>query len=198
MATARSGADAGSGGATSPAHVRLPRRDELERLRAIEVAAGAPFAAAGMEWVAAHEPPSIDELEGYRQAGLAWVVVPGDGGAAGGPAGYVIVDVLDEPLVRADGGALHVEQVSVDPAFAHRRLGRRLIDHVAAEAVARAVPSLTLTTFRDVPWNAPYYERCGFRVLPDAEMGPDLRRIRAEEIARGLDASPRVAMLRRL
>ena len=53
---------------------------------------------------------------------------------------------------------------------------------------------MTLTTFRDVPWNGPYYERCGFRVVEPGELGPGLRRIRAAEVARGLDAEPRVAM----
>jgi GNAT superfamily N-acetyltransferase len=160
------------------------------------VAAGRPFAAIGMHWVAAHPPLSIAELEAYRAAGLAWVVVPEAGSAHAAPAGYVVVEALDDALAGPAGSALHVEQVSVDPAFAHRRLGWRLIEHVADEARARGVPSLTLTTFRDVPWNAPYYERCGFRVVPDQAMGAGLRRIREDEAARGLDIEPRVAMHR--
>lgn len=193
MATDRSAAEpppaAGPGG-----DIRPPRADELERLRAIEVAAGRPFADLGMDWVAAHEPPSPAELDGYRRAGRAWVVVPSD--ARGSPAGYVVVDVLADALAGRPGGALHVEQVSVDPAFAHRRLGRRLIDHVAGEARARGLPALTLTTFRDVPWNAPYYERCGFRVVSEPDWGSDLARVRAQERARGLDVVARVAMWR--
>jgi hypothetical protein len=35
----------------------------------------------------------------------------------------------------------------------------------ATHASATGVQALTLTTFRDVDWNAPYYSRCGFRVL---------------------------------
>ena len=187
MATARSGPD--------PV-VRAPRPDELARLRDIEVAAGRPFAALGLEWVAAHEPPSIDELDRYRAAGLAWVVVPGDAG--GTPAGYVIVEVVDRALRGVESAALHVEQVSVDPRFARRRLGARLVEHVAGEARARGLRAVTLTTFRDVPWNAPYYRRCGFEVVPPADLGPDLARVRADEAARGLDVEPRVAMRRLL
>lgn len=187
MATGRSAAD--------PA-IRPPRAEELGRLRDIEVAAGRPFAAIGMGWVAAHPAASIAELEAYRAAGLAWVVVADAGSADAAPAGYVVVQVLDDALAGEAGAALHVEQVSVDPEFARRRFGRRLIEHVADEARARDVPSLTLTTFRDVPWNAPYYARCGFRVVPDEEMGPGLRRIRADEAALGLDVEPRVAMRR--
>ena len=36
-------------------------------------------------------------------------------------------------------------------------------------AMAEARPTLTLTTFRDVPWNAPYYERMGFVVFEPAD-----------------------------
>jgi len=160
------------------------------------VAAGRAFADVGLDWVAADEAPSIAELERYRAAGLAWVIVPDDAWPAGSPAGYVVVEVLDGALAGTDGGALHIEQVSVDPAFARRRLGRRLIEHVVDEAQARGLRSVTLTTFRDVPWNAPYYERCGFAVVPAAELGPALVRVRADEAARGLDAAPRVAMRR--
>ena len=38
-----------------------------------------------------------------------------------------------------------------------------LIEHVAGWARAHGSPALTLTTFTEVPWNAPYYERLGFR-----------------------------------
>ncbi len=55
---------------------------------------------------------------------------------------------------------------------------------------------LTLTTFADVPWNRPYYERLNFHVLADEEIPDGLRRIRLQEKARGLDAWPRVCMSR--
>ena len=114
------------------------------------------------------------------------------------PVGYVIAEVLDDALVAPGRSALHVEQVSVDPAAAHQRLGRRLIERVADEARARGLGAMTLTTFRDVPWNAPYYERCGFGVVAEDEMGAGLRRVRADEAALGLDREPRVAMRRTL
>ncbi|HEX6420178.1 MAG TPA: GNAT family N-acetyltransferase [Acidimicrobiales bacterium] len=150
--------------------------------------------------IAAHEPPPADVLDAYRAAGRAWVVTA-NAGRAGAPvgeiAGYVLVDVLDAPG-GGPGGSLHVEQVSVDPAFARRGLGRRLIDHAAADARRRGFAALTLTTFRDVPWNAPYYERLGFRPLAEHELGPDLRRILDSESAHGLDPAQRVCMRRDL
>jgi hypothetical protein len=52
---------------------------------------------------------------------------------------------------------------------------------------------VTLTTFRDVPWNAPYYERLGFQAI--ADNSPGLAEIMREEASRGLDPATRVAMI---
>jgi len=60
------------------------------------------------------------------------------------------------------------------------------------------MPALTLTTFAQVPWNAPYYARCGFRILGDAEVTPGLRAIRRQEAEMSMDRWPRVCMRRDL
>lgn len=65
--------------------------------------------------------------------------------------------------------------------------------------MALKVLALTLTTFRDVPWNAPYYaRRCGFHIVDDATCGSGLQAIREHETAHGLDRWPRVCMRRYL
>ncbi|GIE30828.1 GCN5 family N-acetyltransferase [Actinoplanes italicus] len=160
--------------------IRDARLDELSRLREIERAAGAPFREIGMPEIADDEPPSIEVLTGHVRAGRAWVAV------AAFPVAYLLADLVD--------GDVHIEQVSVDPAFARRGIGRQLIEHAAAHARDIGAPALTLTTFAEVPWNAPYYARCGFVVLADAELTPGLHEIREHEAALGLDRWPRVCM----
>ncbi|MFG2824186.1 GNAT family N-acetyltransferase [Kitasatospora sp. NPDC048365] len=162
---------------------------DLPLLQDVERAAGGPFRDLGMAEIADDEPFPPAELDRYRQTGLAWVAVdPED------PDGRPVAYLIAEP---ADGG-LHIEQVSVHPDHARRGIGRALIEHAAARAAALGLPALTLTTFAEVPWNAPYYRRCGFHVLDEAALGPDLRRIRATERAHGLDRWPRVTMRRPL
>ncbi len=166
--------------------IRDARAAEVPRLRDIDRDAGQIFRDIGMPEAAEFEPRTITELADSQRAGRLWVAA--DEGDE--PASFLMAVPLD--------GCLHVEQLSTAPAAARRGLGRALLEHAAGRARAGGRPALTLTTFADVPWNGPYYERCGFRVLADADLTPGLREIRAHEIALGLDRWPRVAMRRDL
>ncbi|MFC1413956.1 GNAT family N-acetyltransferase [Streptacidiphilus sp. N1-12] len=166
--------------------IRTARVEELPLLQEIERAAGDPFREIGMAEIADDDPPPLEELAGYQRAGTAWVAV----GADDRPVAYLVAERLD--------GCLHVEQVSVHPDHAHGGVGRSLLDHLAELARSQGVPALTLTTFTDVAWNAPYYERCGFRRLAEAELTPELRAVRECEAAHGLARWDRVCMRRDL
>jgi GNAT superfamily N-acetyltransferase len=90
--------------------------------------------------------------------------------------------------------SLYIEQLDVLPAFAGLRLGAALLDRAELLAREAGLGALQLSTFRDVPWNAPWYRRLGFEaveVLPAS-----LEAIRRDHIARGLDESRRVFMRR--
>lgn len=58
----------------------------------------------------------------------------------------------------------------------------------------RGLPAVTLTTFADVPWNAPLYRRWGFCDVPREAMPTWLKAIRDDEDAGVLRSWPRVAM----
>jgi len=152
----------------------------------VERAAGAPFRELGMGEVADDAPPTLAELAAFAQDGRAWVSTD----HADKPVAYLLVDVVD--------GDAHIEQVSVHPDYAHRRIGEFLVDVAAAWAQQHGMAALTLTTYADLPWNGPYYQRLGFRVVPVDELGADLRAVRRAEAARGLDRWPRVVMRRSL
>jgi GNAT superfamily N-acetyltransferase len=164
--------------------IRPATADELPALRDIERAAGAPFRDLGMTAVADDDPPTLDVLERYRRAGRAWISADDEDR----PVAYLIAEPVD--------GALHIEQISVHPDFAHRCIGRALLAYAADRAREEDLSGLTLTTFAKVPWNAPYYARLGFRVLEEAELTPGLRKIRSHEAELGLDEWPRVCMRR--
>ena len=164
--------------------IRPARPEDLPALRELEIAAGASFRELEMGDVADDDPPTLAELAAYQEEGHAWVVAD----AADHPVAYVLVQVLD--------GSAHIDQVSVHPRYARQGLGRGLLDTVAAWTAQRGLSALTLTTFANVPWNAPYYERLGFRVLRADEITSGLRAIQDHEARLGLARWPRVAMRR--
>lgn len=137
-----------------------------------------------MDLIADDDPPSVEDLAMFQEAGRAWVYADG----RDHPVAYLLVELVD--------GFAHVEQVSVHPSQARQGLGRQLLDVADEWARQQGLAGLTLTTYAEVPWNAPYYERLGFRVLPDEEMTDGLRAIRDHEATLGLDAWPRVTMRR--
>jgi GNAT superfamily N-acetyltransferase len=163
--------------------VRQARPEDVGRLQAIQLAAGNAFRDVGMPTVADSPPLPAESLSGYRRAGRAWVAAD----EYDEPVGFVVADIVDE---RA-----HIEQVSVHPAHAGQRIGAMLLDYVAAWAAEQHLTGMTLITFRGVPWNAPYYERLGFRELDESEVGPELA---ARKAAEGGNLAARVCMLREL
>ncbi|MFE5710165.1 GNAT family N-acetyltransferase [Streptomyces sp. NPDC056501] len=166
--------------------IRAAAPAELPLLQDIERAAGEPFRSLGMAAIADDDPLPLDVLEAYRCEGRAWVAVD----AADRPVAYLLADTVD--------GSAHIEQVSVHPDAARRGVGRRLIEHLAAAAREQGLTALTLTTFAEVPWNAPYYTRLGFRPLAESDpaLTAGLRAISRAEAAHGLSVWPRVCMRR--
>ena len=160
--------------------------DDIDVICDIERAAGKNFIDVGMPEIAAHEPIGPAPLLGYIEDGRCWVAVDDDTAV-----GYVIADVVDD--------CAHIEQLSVVPSHQGRGLGRALIDAVGEWARRRGdLVALTLTTFRDVPFNGPLYAHLGFRVLSADELTPALVEMREEEAGYGLDPALRVVMRRDL
>ena len=93
------------------------------------------------------------------------------------------------------GNALHVWQMSVHSEHQKKGIGRALA--LAAEQWARAsrLTALTLTTFRDVPWNARFYASCGFQII-EADLSPMLRDTLKSEGQAGLPMDQRCAMIK--
>jgi GNAT superfamily N-acetyltransferase len=164
--------------------VRPARSDDLETIVEIERSAGEMFRSVGL--VPDDDPGSVEELVPYQTGGRAFVGVDADDR----PTGYILLDIVDN--------AVHIEQVTVHPDHARQRIGQSLIEHAARWATDRWLTALTLTTYVDVPWNAPYYERLGFRFLAEDSETPGLRVIRERERAAGLDEWPRTCMRRDL
>ncbi len=150
-------------------------------LQSIERRAGELFREVGMPEIADDQPPSADHLA----SGAALYVATDD---ADHPVGYALVELVD--------GHAHLEQLSVVPEHGRQGVGEALLQAVADWARARGDDEITLTTFRDVAFNAPFYAKHGFTPVDDGDLTDGLRTVVAKEAAAGLDTTARVVMSR--
>lgn len=151
--------------------IRPATAADAELIQAIESAADALLvdALGAPEW-----PAAADALERLGTPGFVLVLTDSPDGS---PVGFV--HVLD-----ADGHA-HLEQLSVLPEVGRQGYGRRLVTAAQDEARERGYTRMTLRTYAEIPWNAPFYASCSFlESLPET---PFLRELVETEAKLGLD-----------
>ncbi|HDC4279496.1 TPA: GNAT family N-acetyltransferase [Enterobacter cloacae] len=160
--------------------VRPTRPGDVTALPAIERAAGERFRDyPELAWLAEGDVISAEQHLDYAERGLSWLALANDQ-----PVGFI--------LAETHVSSLFIVELSVHLDWQGKGIGRRLIACVADQARKRGLASLTLTTFRDVPWNAPFYARLGFEMI--TTLTPELREKREEETAHGLAYDARCAM----
>lgn len=162
--------------------IRPALQREIDAIRDLERASSRRFLGV-MDALAVDDPTPADVLA--RRLGA-------DGLLAATIDGELAAFVMFRPLEDNS----YIEQIDVDPRFQGRRIGAALIDAVAERAATAGLARLTLSTFRDIPWNAPYYRRLGFLDIPEAALSDALRAVRREHVARGLDEDARLFMQR--
>ncbi len=150
---------------------------------AIEAAAGAMFARVdGLAGLAGTHTVSVERLQRYIRKGHCLVASVGDA-----MAGFLV----NEPFRRE----LHIWEFNVHPDFQRRGIGAGLLRACLIDARNSGFHAVTLTTFRDVPWNAPFYERLGFEEVTALDAHPRLAGELAVEADHGLPADRRCAMI---
>jgi GNAT superfamily N-acetyltransferase len=160
---------------------RPGRADEAERLREIERDAALLFRASPVSYAADLEVTDAAVFAAAAREG--WLLVAGEIAV-----GFAVMQPLD--------GEVYLRELDVIRAHQRRGLGRALVEACVALARSRGHRALLLTTFREVPWNAPWYRRIGFVEVPAAARGPELLALLAQEEAHGHDMHGRVALRR--
>lgn len=161
-------------------------QDEIPALIAIDLAAGALFADTGLlspDVLTDHVPPEV-----FEQAITASDLI-----VARGPA--------DEPvgfaLTSRRGSSLYLDQISVHPGHGRKGIGAVLVERVVAEAKLRKLRCVTLSTFRDLAWNGPFYRRLGFREIARSKLADWMLELETVQAA-SLDISQRCFMMRKV
>lgn len=164
--------------------IRLARPSDLTMLPVIEKRAADNFEGYGLEALFARLLTPYIALERGLKAGLLWVATDhGDH-----PVGFALACEV--------GGNAHLDELDVDPRHGRQGLGRALVESVCDWARQAGYRAISLTTLSHIPWNAPFYEKLGFKILAAKELSSPLRELLQSETDHGLPIENRVAMLR--
>jgi GNAT superfamily N-acetyltransferase len=161
--------------------IRLAVMDDAQWLPAIEESAGNNFRTIPeLAWVADDDGVPAEQHGEYIALGSEWV--------AANNAGTLIAFLAAEQV----GSELHLWELAVHEDYQRQGIGARLLEAAVEFARQRQAVALTLTTFLDVPWNAPWYARLGFELVTS---DPRLTALVRAETERGL---PRRCAMRRV
>ncbi|MGB3694685.1 MAG: GNAT family N-acetyltransferase [Spirulinaceae cyanobacterium] len=166
----------------SPYNIVSAQPHHLNNLPIISLAATAIFSEADIPAHLRQETIPLSTFAKAQKEGLLWVAVEEE-----------YHEVVGFALLSQVLGYTHLKELSVHPQHGRRGVGTSLIKSAIAWAKAQDIPTMTLTTFSHLPWNAPFYQKLGFKIIPEAELNPQLREIWQQE-AENFDKSKRVVM----
>lgn len=161
--------------------IRPATEADFVHLPGVEGDAGTLFADFGLPEIAA-SAPSPEDFYRFLPKGSLVLVATETAKIVGFSVGLIV-----------DGQA-YLREVSVRRSHAKQGIGKRLIDGIIQWASGQGFRSVTLTTFRDLPFNGLFYGNLGFKEFAPDNAWPELRAIREKEKRDGLDVRPRIAM----
>lgn len=112
-------------------------------------------------------------VDAISQNQIIWLVE-----LRGEPVGFLRAKPVDDILFCAE--------MSVQKHHHGKGLGEKLINHFMNYAKSDGFSGVAGITYKNVPWNGPYYQRLGFDYLEDAQIGEELRAIKTSEIENAL------------
>ena len=169
-----------------PIAIELARETHLADIPGIELAGATLFAEADLPQEIRYRVTEGTDLRDAFNESRIWVAVP----QSGKVVGFALAETVDRQA--------YLTELDVLPAFGRRGIGSRLVRAVLEWAKGRDFDSLSLITFRHLPWNAPFYEKLGFSMVDSAEHGPELAGLMEEERQVGINMDNRVVMTLKL
>lgn len=131
--------------------IRKASHADIGELEAVDAAADSLYVDyfGATDW---HAPATGRERE--AAPGFILVAGPAEGGEV-----YGFAHVLEWE------GCSHLDQLAVRPEWQRQGIGTALLQAAARETASHGFHEMTMMTYLDVPWNAPYYTRLGFRSI---------------------------------
>jgi GNAT superfamily N-acetyltransferase len=164
--------------------IRAAHPHEIALLPQIENAADLRYRRVGLDLVVRMPAHSVASLERGRRRGLLWVATS----PRNRVVGLALMDIV--------GKTAWIDQLTVLDRWQGRGIGAALLDRSAATARERGHDAIYLTTYRNVAWNKPFYERRGFAEVARGDFTPARRRQFLFEITLGHPVWQRALMVR--
>jgi len=166
--------------------IRLATTKDIPLLVDIEMDAGEVLRDYGLDAIADMPVDPHGYLEDFNPPNSIFVAVDDQNI----PVGFGLLMIKDNQA--------HLKELSVHRAHMKQGLGRQLITAVENQSIQQGFRQMTLTTYRDISFNAPFYKKLGFEIFTPDKNWPELSAIREDEKKRGLDIKPRVCMVKNL
>ncbi|WP_081255271.1 GNAT family N-acetyltransferase [Pseudomonas putida] len=164
--------------------VRFAVPEDARLLPPIESSAAQAFRVfKGLSWLADSPPIPVERHLELIKRSMCWVAIDADNR----PQGFLSADLY--------GRDLHVHELSVRQTMQGQGIGRKLVQVVQEFVGLKGLRAVTLTTFRHVPWNAPFYSRLGFQIESEQQVDERLSTLLSEEYEHGFPAGSRCAMV---
>lgn len=161
--------------------LRASTTEDIEALQQVEAAAARRFL--DVPELAFLAEAGVTDAGTHRRAieqNLSWLVAGREG------------QILGFCYCQKHPDSLYLAEISTHPDFQRTGVGRMLLEAVFDSAGRLGAKEVTLTTYQDVPWNAPWYQRHGFERVETHELSAELAECWRHQ--QELMALPRCAM----
>jgi ribosomal protein S18 acetylase RimI-like enzyme len=162
--------------------IRNARNEDIPLLGLVERSAAEIFRTVNLDFLS--DGPTMDELFLSKLMNSSHL--------------WVAVNELDRPIGFAGGeiidGNFHISEISVAQDAQGKGVGNALIGELIRRVKEEGYTTITLTTYRDLPWNGPWYHKLGFLEVKVHEMGEEYSKILDSEAQHGHDMNFRCIM----
>lgn len=162
--------------------IRRATLDDASAVLTIGERADRLFAGHGFPQITAPPPAPIEAIRALLAGNDAWIAETN-----GVPAGFAIAGQA--------AGQYWLRELAVDPVLGRRGIGNAILATVLENVRSTDRAAVFLSSFREVPFNRPFYERHGFAVVEPESAAPELRRQFLSEVPPGVDPVTRVLMV---
>ncbi|EPE24397.1 Acyl-CoA N-acyltransferases (Nat) [Glarea lozoyensis ATCC 20868] len=162
--------------------IRSARSSDIPLLERVEKSAAEAFRSVDLEFLLDEPTVEVSALTQMARSNHLWIAV----------------NDWDQPIGFLGGenlqGNFHIAEISVAQDFQGRGIGGALMRTMFEQIQREGYKYITLTTFKDVPWNGPWYKKMGFKEISPRAMKKQYTEILKDEAARGMDPDRRCIM----